>query len=114
MEFQIEKVGPVTVIVLPGEVLDAGNSEEFKRDTTPLLESNSKIVFDMHKMRFVDSSGCGALLSCLRKARANGAEIKLCALSKPVKDLLKLIRMDKIFEMLETREEAIKTFAKMP
>jgi anti-sigma B factor antagonist len=66
----IEQIDGVSIIVLPGETLDAGNSKEFKREMEPLLKENARLVFDMSQMRFIDSSGCGALLSCLRKLNA--------------------------------------------
>ena len=51
-------------MVLPGEQLDASNAKEFKRDIAPLLEPCRKVVFDLRELRFVDSSGLGAILSC--------------------------------------------------
>ena len=44
MELLTEKIGDVTVVVLPGEQLDASNAKEFKRDIGPVLEPNSKVV----------------------------------------------------------------------
>ena len=63
MELTTEKIGDVTVVVLPGDQLDASNAKEFKRDVTPLLEPNGKVIFDLTGLRFVDSSGLGAFLS---------------------------------------------------
>ena len=37
MELTTEKIGDVTVVVLPGEQLDASNAKEFKRDIAALL-----------------------------------------------------------------------------
>jgi anti-sigma B factor antagonist len=71
MEMTIEKVGEVAVVELRGEQLDASNVADFKRDIAPVLEGNSRVVFDLSQLRFVDSSGLGAILSCLR--RLNGA-----------------------------------------
>lgn len=108
MEFKTEETGDVTLLTLPGEVLDAGNCEEFKKDVEPFIRANKKMVFDLSEMRFVDSSGCGALLSCLRKARDRDGELKMCHVQKPVKELFKLIRMDRVFDFYDSREEAVK------
>ena len=51
MELTTEKIGDVTVVVLPGEQLDAGNAKEFKRDIAPVLEPCSKVVFDLRELR---------------------------------------------------------------
>jgi len=110
MECCIEQVQNVSVVELECETLDAGNSKEFKGKMEPLLEKGCSMVFDMCRMRFVDSSGCGALLSCLRKLNAAGGDLKLCNVTKPVRVLFELIRLHRIFEIYNTREEAIRAF----
>ena len=73
MELTTEQVADVTIVVLPGEQLDAGNAKEFKRDIAAVLEPCRKVVFDLRELRFVDSSGLGAILSCLRQLNAKEA-----------------------------------------
>jgi anti-sigma B factor antagonist len=110
MNLTPEKIGEVTIVVLPGEQLDASNAKEFKRDMAPLLEPCRRVVFDLAELRFVDSSGLGAILSSLRQLNANGGDLKLCGMSKPVRALFELVRMHKIFEIHETRDDAIRAF----
>jgi anti-anti-sigma regulatory factor len=43
MEMTIEKIGNATVVILPGEQLDASNAKEFKRDIAPMLAANSAV-----------------------------------------------------------------------
>ena len=108
MEMTTDKVGDVTVVVLPGDQLDAGNAKDFKRDIAPLLEPCTRVVFDLRELRFVDSSGLGAILSCLRQLNAKGGELKLCAMTKPVRALFELVRMHKIFDIYGTRDDALR------
>jgi anti-sigma B factor antagonist len=110
VNFNVENVDDVVVVVLPGETLEASNSEEFKRDITSLLEDNTKVLFDMSQMQFVDSSGFGALLSCLRRLKAKEGDLKVFGLAKPVGALFRMIRMDRILDIFDTRDEAIKAF----
>jgi anti-sigma B factor antagonist len=110
MEMATESIGDITVVVLPGEQLDAGNAKEFKRDVAPLLEPCRKVIFDLGELRFVDSSGLGAILSCLRQLNAKGGDLKLCAMTKPVRALFELVRMHKIFEIHPTKDEALRAF----
>lgn len=110
MEFRVERIGDVAIVALPGEMLDASNSAELKQDVAPLLEGRKKVVFDMGQLRFVDSSGCGALLSCLRKVNAQGGDLKLCGVTKSVRVLFEAIRMHRIFDVFNTKEEAVKAF----
>jgi len=110
MNLMTEKVGNVTIVVLPGEQLDASNAKEFKRDVAPLLEPQGKVVFDPAELRFVDSSGLGAFLSSLRQLNATGGNLKLCGMTQPVRALFELVRMHKIFDICVTRDEAIGSF----
>lgn len=112
MELRTEPVGEVTVVTIPGDTLDAGNSQEFKNDVAPVLEQHRQVVFDMSELTFVDSSGCGALLSCLRKVEEEGrGDLLLCSVSSQVQDLFKVVRMDQVFRIFESREKAVRAFA---
>jgi len=73
-----------------------------------VLEPCSKVVFDLRELRFVDSSGLGAILSCLRQLNAKGGDLKLCEMTKPVRALFELVRMHKIFDIYVTRGEALR------
>lgn len=110
MEIGVDKVGDVTVAVIPVDELDASNSGEFKRDIAPVLQANTKLVLDLSRLSFVDSSGLGALLSCLRQVSAKAGDLKLCGLSKQVRALFELVRMHRIFDIYGTREQAVSAF----
>jgi anti-sigma B factor antagonist len=110
MDLQVEPAGKVTVVTIPGKSLDAGNSQEFKNDINPVLDEHKQVVFDLSELNFVDSSGCGALVSCLRRVRKDSGDLRLCRVASQVLDLFGVIRMDRIFEIFDTRDEAIAAF----
>lgn len=114
MELACDEIGGVAVVVLPVEELDASITGELKRDIAPLLEAHTKMVLDLGLLRFLDSSGLGAFLSCLRRLNAKGGDLKLCAMSKQVRTVFELVRLHKIFDIFETREEALRAFAAPP
>jgi anti-sigma B factor antagonist len=110
MAIALDRMGDVTVAVVPMEELDASNAAEFKREVAPLLEATTKLVLDLSRLRFVDSSGLGAFISCLRKLNAKGGDVKLCAMSKQVRAVFELVRMHRVFDIYGTREEAVRMF----
>jgi anti-sigma B factor antagonist len=110
MEINASKIGNVTVAVVAVEELDASNTAEFKRDVAPILEANTHLVIDLNHLRFVDSSGLGAMLSCLRQLTAKGGDLKLCGMSKQVKATFELVRMHRIFDIFPTQQEAVQAF----
>jgi anti-sigma B factor antagonist len=110
MHLEITRVQDVVVLEFCFDELDAGNAAEFKRDVTRALDAHPKVVFDLSRLRFIDSSGLGAFLSCLRKVNAQGGELKLCGLSKGVRAVFELVRMHRVFDIHPTREAAVGAF----
>ena len=110
MEVAVDQIGEIGVAEVPVDELDASNAPEFKRDITSVVQTNTKLVLDMNRLRFVDSSGLGAILSCLRQLSAKGGDMKLCCMSKQVRAAFELVRMHRIFDIYPTREDAVRAF----
>ena len=106
-----ETAGDITVVTLPGETLDASNTRSLKEELAPLLQPGAKLIFELNQLRFVDSSGLGLLLSCLRQVHNTGGDLKLCGMNKPVRALFELVRMHRVFEIFATRSEAEMSYA---
>ncbi len=110
MELDVEQVDGVTVVKPCGEYLDASVADEFKRDVSRVLDSNLRVVFDLSRLQFIDSSGIRAILSCLRRVSAAGGDLKLCSVTRPVRGAFEITRMHRVFEIYGTRQEAIHSF----
>lgn len=95
------------VIFLNLKRLDASIAPVFKQEILKLIEAGeNKIVLDLNAVEFIDSSGLGALVSIL-KALGSGGSIVICNARVGVLGLFRLTRMDKVFSILPSREEAI-------
>jgi anti-sigma B factor antagonist len=110
MKLNQEKFNDVIVVTVTGDVLDASVIGDFKSEMTPVLKSEYRVVFDMSNIQFVDSSGVGAILACLRTLNAEGGDLKICSLTKPVQALFELVRMHKIFDIFDSKELAVSSF----
>ncbi|MDR3710156.1 MAG: STAS domain-containing protein [Capsulimonadaceae bacterium] len=112
MDMSVEQKGDVAVVSVRADHLDASVSEEFKRELAPVLEEHQFVLLDMGQLRFVDSAGLGAILSCLRKVSGNGGDLKLCNLAKPVRASFEIARMHRIMDILGTEEDALRAFSR--
>jgi anti-sigma B factor antagonist len=112
MQTVVEQVSDVTVVAINEEQLDAGNAEDFRQDISPVIKDSKKLIIDLSRVRFVDSRGCGAILSCLKQVSANGGDLKLCGVGQYVRTVFDLIRLHRICEILPTRADAVRSFAK--
>ncbi|TSA15020.1 MAG: anti-sigma factor antagonist [Comamonadaceae bacterium] len=101
----------VLLIELNEDNLDASNAREFRDAIQLMMRDRTRVVLDMAGVRFVDSSGLGALISCLRLLNGREGDFKLCAMSKPVRALFELMRIDRVFAIHNTRDEAVRSFA---
>jgi len=110
MELGTENIGDITIVRVLTDVLDASNTEEFKADITPIFEKSKKILLEMGRVKFIDSSGCGVLLYCLRQLNSLGGTLKLYGVQESVRTLFDLVRMHRIIEVFDTKEEAVKSF----
>ena len=111
MEAVIEKIADVTIIELPYEKIDASCKQEFQSDVAAVLaEPGAKVVFDMRRVQFVDSAGIGAIVSCLRELSVSAGDLKLCNVVRPVRSLFELVRLHRLLDILNTKEEALRAF----
>jgi anti-sigma B factor antagonist len=100
----------VLLIECRGDNLDASNVREFRDQLQVLIKTHQRVVLDMSAIRFVDSSGLGALIACLRDVHSRKGDLKLCGLNKAVRALFELMRMHRVFNIHETSESAAGSF----
>ncbi len=73
-------------------------------------KAGTKVILDLGNILFVDSSGFGALLSVMKKARSNKGIFKICNIAPDVMALFKLLQLHTIFEIYENRKECLESF----
>ena len=84
------------------------NADAFKSQVIELLSTHTKsVVIDLNKVEYIDSSFLGALVAILKHAITIKKEVVLVNLKKDVKDLLLLIRLDKVFKIYDNYKEAL-------
>lgn len=101
----------VLVLELREDNLDASNVRDFREVVSTLLQDHTKVVLDMAGVSFVDSSGLGALISCLRQLNGRRGDFRLCEMSRSVRALFELMRMHRVFTIHDTRAEAVRSFS---
>ena len=81
------------------ERLDGPAADTLRRESTSFItDYTGRIVLDMSGVRFVDSSGLGALVA-MHKALPAGQQLEIAGADKSVMSLFKLTRMDRVFQM---------------
>lgn len=106
----MSKPGPVVVMELP-EHLTQAEAPAFLDELSPLLQTDRpRMVLDCSRLRHVDSAGVEMLLHCLQEAMKRDGDVKLAALPPESAIILELMRVDRLFEVFETTEQASRSF----
>lgn len=111
MELATRALGHVLVVSPLGKRLDASQAPSFKARMIELIEAGQlTIVLDLSNVEFVDSSGLGAIVGCLKRLGQRG-DLAIAGAGRSVAKVFALTRMDKVFRMHETPDEAVRALS---
>ena len=101
----------VTVLDLDGN-LALGDNAEFRKHVTATIDAGArKLIVNMAKVPYMDSSGLGELISCHTKLQRVGGHLKLLHLSDRLQHLLVITKLITIFETFDSEPAAIASFS---
>ena len=98
-----EKEG-VLVFQVDGEI-NISTSPELKKQFEK--QPSKKVVVDLLKVGYIDSSGLATLVEILKKTKTQGGSLGLSGLSEKVKSLFEITKLDKLFQVSATQDEAV-------
>ena len=103
--------GSVIIIDLSGQI-KLGEGTAVLRDAVKDLlgKGQKKILLNLADVNYVDSITVGVLISALSSVRNQGGELKLLHLTKKVRTVLEITKLDTVFHILDDETEAIAAF----
>lgn len=91
--------------------IDASSSKDLKEIIQNKIEENKiRLLLDLSEVSFIDSSGLGMLITCLKTINNAGGQLKIASICNPVKTIFDTTRMDRVFEIFENNDDALKSF----
>jgi anti-sigma B factor antagonist len=107
MGFSVTKQDGVTMVDVEGQLI-VGNRQELKQKVLEELEGGERrFVIDFQETGYIDSSGLGVLVSLSKKIREQGGELRLSGLNEDLRTLFELTKLDTLFKITHTKEEAL-------
>ncbi|MGC9454493.1 MAG: STAS domain-containing protein [Phycisphaerae bacterium] len=95
------------VVQVVGDI-DLNRSPALQDALLKLLDENpSTVVIDLGGVGYMDSSGVASLVKLLSRVRKKGVSLKLAGLTDRVRNIFEITRLDSVFEIHGTREEAL-------
>ena len=110
MAVRVESRNDLTVCHVDGEI-NINSSPDIKKAFDKLISKKTpKIVVNLSKVTYVDSSGLATLVEILKNMRSYGGKLRLTNLSSKVKSLFEITKLEKLFEIMADERDAISTF----
>lgn len=112
MVITTEKNGKVMILHYSGR-LDASNAQEMKEKFRSYLTDAHFFVFDLTELDFIDSTGLGAIISCMKAVNELSGEIYLANLQAKPRLLFEITRAYKIFDVFDDVDTAVQELTKI-
>jgi anti-sigma B factor antagonist len=109
MTFEKEIKDGILIIRLSGDLIgeDSGvNVLEIANNA--IQEKLTTCIIDISKLRYINSSGIGVLITILTKFRNKGGEVYLMKPSENVQKLLVITKLNAIFQIVQNESEVLK------
>lgn len=89
------------------ERLDSSVTDGFISEISVRLnEEVSSMILNLGSVDFIDSSGLGSIVLVLKRM-GDGRSIAICNASNIVRQMFKITRMDRIFQIFDDEEQAL-------
>ncbi len=107
-----EKIeGDITLLTISGKLMGGNETKEITEKVKSLLDDGmKKIVMDLGKVKWMNSTGLGALIESRRLITEKDGVLKLAAVAEKIKSLLIITQILNLFETYETADRAVGSF----
>lgn len=92
---------PTAAILHPNGVLDGERGSCLRQEAVAVIEAGARsLTIDMEGVTFMDSSGFGALVMVLKRAKQAECRLALSGINSQVRLVLELTGTDRVFEVI--------------
>ena len=98
-------LGNVEVVCLQGRIVNGETAS--LREAVGFRSNVNAVVLDLARVSTIDASGLGVMLDLRRQAQAKGVRFKLLNVTKLVRHVLEVTRLDSVFEVAPQAEQKV-------
>ncbi len=106
MEHTVREEGGRCIVALSGEV-DLEQSPKARQVLLDAVDRSLPVLVDLEAVSYMDSSGIASLVESFQRAKKHSVEFSLVCVNPSVLRVLNLARLDKVFTIHETVEQAL-------
>ncbi len=109
MGFNIERQDQTVIVTVDGR-LDGANAQQFQGYFTGALDENDRaVVLNFEHLSYISSAGLRVILIAAKTLRRRDAQLVVCSLSDPIREVFQISGFDQIIQVQSTQAEAIAT-----
>jgi anti-anti-sigma factor len=110
-EFSMQTLENGIQLIRPARRLNMVSAPRLSAAVGDLIAAGHvRFVIDLSGTEFIDSSGLGALVSCLKKARQAGGDLRIAGPTQQAQTVFRLTNLDRILKTVPTAESAAAAF----
>ena len=99
----------VTILDIEGDITIFGGTSELRKEVRRLIqEGHINIILNLADVRYVDSSGLGAMVAALTTANRVGGQVALLNVSQNILELLEVTKLVSVFDIYSDERYATK------
>jgi len=103
--------GSVALLEPKGSMIGGDETDELRSSVTDLFEQgNRKLVIDLSKVTYLNSTAIGVLVQAHTSYSKNNGTVKLCGINKNINNIFVVSKLTMVFDVRETRDEAVSSF----
>ena len=103
--------GKIEVLTLKGKLVSEDDIQKLQTIINTALEGKStSLVINLKNVNWLSSTGIGALIRGLTKARNAGGDLRLAGLNDKVRNIFNMTQLDKIMQIYPTVQDAVDSY----
>jgi anti-sigma B factor antagonist len=110
LQIHSRRVGDITVVTCSGRIVLGAEATALHDHVNGLLSYSRDVVLNLGEVDFIDSSGMGTMVRLLGRTQAARGDLKLCNLTSNVASTLALTKINTLFDVHGSEQEAIAAF----
>lgn len=111
MNFKVEERYNAVIIELKGNVMGGPDGASLLDTLRELKEAEkNNVVVDLSKVKFMNSSGLGMLISAMTTMRNAGGDLRLANVADRIRSLLMITKLITVFKHYESVDQAAESF----
>ena len=113
MTVKEQEIGEVVVLELSGKIMGGPDASLLNDKLHELIDKKkTKVIADLNKVNWMNSSGLGILIGGLTTMRNNGGDLKLANVTDRIQSLLMITKLLTVFETHDSLDKAVASFKK--